>query len=117
MISSKLSAGRSCKPLGTEFPTEGRKFRIILLPHYPANPESNHGDFMAKKKYKSEIKIIGIALILAGIGLAFWAYQISGSVGSQLNRTFNGSFSEAEMIRYIGGAACALVGIYLVIKK
>lgn len=72
---------------------------------------------MAKKKYKSEIKILGIALIIAGAGLAFWGYQISGSMSSQLNRTFNGTFSQDELIRYIGGAFTALIGIYLVIKK
>lgn len=72
---------------------------------------------MAKKKFKSEIKIAGIALVVAGAGLAYWGYQISGSIGSQLNRSFNGTFSQDELIRYIGGAVCALVGIYLVIKK
>lgn len=29
-------------------------------------------------------KILGLVLIVAGAGLAFWAYQMSGELGSQL---------------------------------
>jgi phosphate/sulfate permease len=34
----------------------------------------------------SAMKIIGIVLVVVGIGLAFWGYRLSGSVGSQLTQ-------------------------------
>jgi len=72
---------------------------------------------MAKKKFKVEMKMVGIVLVVVGLGLAYWGYHISGSMESQLNRTFNSSFTQAELIRYIGGAVSALAGIYLYIKN
>ena len=36
------------------------------------------------KRSKSTMKSIGIALVVIGIGLAFWGYQMSGSIGSQI---------------------------------
>ena len=62
-------------------------------------------------------KIIGIALVVIGLGLAFWAYRLSGSVGSQVAQAFTGSPSDRIMAFYIGGAASFAVGLYLLIKK
>jgi uncharacterized protein DUF3185 len=65
----------------------------------------------------STLKIIGIALVIAGLGLAFWGYQLSGSVGSQLTQAFTGSATNKVMTLYIGGAVCLVVGLYLLIKR
>lgn len=62
-------------------------------------------------------KIIGIILLVAGAGLAFWGYQLSGSVGSQLSKTLTGSFTDKVMILYISGAASFVVGAYMLSKK
>ncbi|OGS95562.1 MAG: hypothetical protein A3H31_13195 [Gallionellales bacterium RIFCSPLOWO2_02_FULL_57_47] len=62
-------------------------------------------------------KAVGIVLVVAGIGLAYWGYQISGSVGSQLRQAFSGSHSDEVMIRYIAGAASFAVGLFLFFKK
>ncbi|HEU0290436.1 MAG TPA: DUF3185 family protein [Burkholderiales bacterium] len=64
----------------------------------------------------STLKIIGIALVIAGVGLAFWGYHLSGSVGSQVTQAFTGSASDKVMTFYIGGAASLVVGLYLLIK-
>jgi hypothetical protein len=69
------------------------------------------------RKSASNMKIIGIALIVIGAGLAFWGYQISGSVGSQLSQAVTGSHTDKVMMLYIGGAAAFFVGIYLAIIK
>jgi len=61
-------------------------------------------------------KIIGIALIVIGLGLAFWGYRSSGSVGSQLTQAFAGSDSKV-MTLYISGAVSFVVGLFLFIKK
>ncbi len=69
------------------------------------------------KRSKSKMTIISIALMVIGIGLAFWGYQISGSVGSKITQTITGSYADKVMILYIGGAVSFIIGLYLNIKK
>lgn len=69
------------------------------------------------KKSKSDMKIISMALIVIGIGLIIWGYQMSGSIGSQISQTFTGSAPDKVMLLYIGGAASFVVGLYLYMKK
>jgi hypothetical protein len=65
----------------------------------------------------STMKIIGIALVVLGIGLAIWGYQLSGSVGSQITQAVTGSDTEKVMTFYIAGAVSFVVGIFLFAKK
>ncbi len=62
-------------------------------------------------------KIIGISLLVLGIGLAFWGYQLSGSVGSQITQTLTGSDTDKVMTLYIAGAVSFVVGLFLYNKK
>jgi len=62
-------------------------------------------------------KIIGLILLVVGIGLAYWGYQMSGSVGSQLSQAFTGSPTDKVMAYYIGGAASLVVGLFLLFTK
>jgi len=64
----------------------------------------------------STLRILGIVLLIAGAGLAFWGYQISGEVGAQITRTVSGDLADGVMLRYAGGAASAVVGLILLIK-
>jgi hypothetical protein len=63
------------------------------------------------------MKIIGIVLVVLGIGLALWGYQLSGSVGSQITQAVTGSDTDKVMTLYITGAVSLVVGIYLLIKN
>jgi hypothetical protein len=63
------------------------------------------------------MKIGGIVLIVVGLGLAYWGYQESGSVGSSLNQAFSGSPSDNVMIKYIAGAASTAAGAFLFMRK
>ena len=65
----------------------------------------------------STVKIIGIVLVVLGIGLAIWGYQLSGSVGSKITQAVTGSDTDKVMTFYITGAVSIVVGIYLFIKK
>jgi hypothetical protein len=65
----------------------------------------------------STMKILGIALVVIGLGLAFWGYQLSGSVGSKITQAVTGSDTDKVMTFYIGGAVSFVVGIYLAMKK
>ena len=69
------------------------------------------------RKSKTTMKIISIVLLVAGVGLAFWGYQISGSFGSQLNNAINGSPTDKVMMLYIGGAVSFVTGLYLLVRK
>lgn len=66
---------------------------------------------------KSNLQLISIALMVIGIGLAYWGYDMSGGLDSQLNQAFSGTSSDGVMIRYIAGAASFAVGLFLFIKK
>ena len=63
------------------------------------------------------MKIIGIVLMVIGIGLAIWGYQLSGSVGSQVTQAVTGSDTDKVMTFYIIGAVRFVVGIYLLAKN
>ncbi len=63
------------------------------------------------------MKILGIALVVIGIGLALWGHQLSGSVASQLTQAFTGSDTDRVMTFYIAGAVSFVVGIYLFVKN
>ena len=69
------------------------------------------------RKWNTAAKIVGLALIVAGAGLAYWGYQMSGSITSQLTKTVSGALPDEVMYRYIGGAICAVVGGFLFVKK
>lgn len=62
-------------------------------------------------------KVVGLVLVVGGAGLAFWGYQMSGSLASQLSRTMTGALPDAVMYRYIGGAVSVVVGLFLLIRK
>lgn len=66
---------------------------------------------------KSSMKIISIALMVLGVGLAFWGYNLSGGFGSQVTQAFTGSPTDKVMMFYIGGAASFAAGLFLFIKK
>ena len=63
------------------------------------------------------MKIIGVALVVLGLGLAYWGYQLSGSVESQLTEAFTGSDTDKVMTIYIGGAVSFVVGLFMLVKK
>ncbi len=62
-------------------------------------------------------KLIGLAFLVVGIGLAIWAYQMSGSIGSQIKEVFSGAPTDKVMMMYIGSAVSAVIGLFLLIKK
>lgn len=63
------------------------------------------------------MKMVGIALIILGAGLAIWGYQLSGSVGSQITEVITGADTDKVMSYYIGGAVSFFIGLYLFIKN
>ena len=56
-------------------------------------------------------KYIGIVLIVVGIALAVWGYNIYDSAGSQISRAFSGDAPIESWAGMVGGAICVAIGI------
>jgi hypothetical protein len=61
----------------------------------------------------SLIKIIGLALMIVGVGMAIWGFQLSGSFESEVTQAVTGSDTDQVMTLYIGGAVSFVVGIFM----
>jgi TRAP-type C4-dicarboxylate transport system permease small subunit len=69
---------------------------------------------------KSEIaisKVIALVLIVAGAGVIYWGYDLSGSVSSQISETLSGSTPDGVVTRYIAGAAALVAGLFIFFKS
>lgn len=56
-------------------------------------------------------KLIGIVLIIAGVALGIWGYDVYDSAGSQITRAISGDSPAEAWAGMIGGAVCLLIGI------
>lgn len=56
-------------------------------------------------------KIIGIILVIAGVALAAWGYNIYDSAGSQVTRALSGDAPIEAWVGMVGGVICVLIGI------
>jgi hypothetical protein len=65
----------------------------------------------------SMVKMVGLILLVGGLGMAFWGYQMSGSFAAKLVKGLNGALPDEVMYRYIGGAISAIAGLFLLVRK
>jgi len=56
-------------------------------------------------------KIIGIILIIAGVAIAIWGYNIYDAASSQVTRALSGDTPVEAWVGMVGGVICVLVGI------
>lgn len=56
-------------------------------------------------------KIIGIVLIIIGVALAMWGYNIYDSAGSQVTRALSGDTPIEAWAGIVGGVICLAIGI------
>lgn len=56
-------------------------------------------------------KILGIVLIVIGVALAAWGYDVYDSASAQISRTFSGDTPIEAWAGMVGGAILVLVGI------
>ncbi|WP_020406952.1 DUF3185 family protein [Hahella ganghwensis] len=59
-------------------------------------------------------KIIGIVLIIIGVALVAWGYNIYDSAGSQVSRALSGDTPIEAWAGLVGGAICIIIGIFRV---
>jgi hypothetical protein len=62
-------------------------------------------------------KTLALALLAAGAGLAFWGFQKSEGLQSQVSSVLTGSHTDNVMMLYIGAAVCAVLGVFLLFKN
>ncbi len=55
--------------------------------------------------------VIGIILIIIGVTLTLWGYNISASAASQVSRALNGSIPFEAIAGLVGGIICIVLGI------
>ena len=61
---------------------------------------------------------IAIAMLVAGIALLIWGFNMSGAFDSKVSRVFTGSPTDKAMWTMIGGAVLAVAGaVQLLIRK
>ncbi len=69
------------------------------------------------RKLSPTLKTMGYILLIAGAGLLFWAYQLSGTIDSQVTLAYTGTSADKVMNAYIAGAISFFVGLFIVIRK
>ena len=62
-------------------------------------------------------RIIGVALLVAGLLLLFTGWQASDSLGEQVHETFTGRFTDSTMWYLIGGAVASVSGLLLLVTR
>lgn len=65
---------------------------------------------------RTTVKLVGLILLVGGIGLAFWGYQLSGAFTAQIAKGLTGAYPDGVMFRYLGGGLSTVAGLYLLIK-
>jgi uncharacterized membrane protein len=56
-------------------------------------------------------KILGIILLVVGVALAAYGYNVYDSAGSQLTRALSGDTPIEAWAGMVGGAICILIGV------
>ena len=56
-------------------------------------------------------KIIGIVLIVVGVALALWGYNIYDSASAQIGRALSGDSPIEAWAGMVGGAICLVLGV------
>ncbi|OZG69948.1 hypothetical protein BTA51_28480 [Hahella sp. CCB-MM4] len=59
-------------------------------------------------------KIIGIVLIIIGVALVAWGYNVYDSASSQVSRVLSGETPIEAWAGMVGGAICIVIGIFRV---
>lgn len=57
-------------------------------------------------------KIIGIILIVVGVALVAWGYNVYDAVEAQLTRSINGETPIEAWIGMVGGAIFVAIGVF-----
>ena len=65
----------------------------------------------------SLLKLVGLVLLVLGVGLAYWGFQLSDSIQSELTEVVTGAETDKVMQFHIGGAISVVAGLFLTLKR
>ena len=66
---------------------------------------------------KKNSKMIGIVLLVVGVALLAWGFDLYGAFGSKLGRAFSGDISNKALALFIFGGISAGLGVYKIRGK
>ena len=66
---------------------------------------------------KKNSKTIGIVLLVVGVALLVWGFDVYGAFGSKLGRVISGDISNKALVLFVIGGICSGLGIYKVLGK
>jgi hypothetical protein len=66
---------------------------------------------------KKDSKMIGIVLLVVGVALLVWGFDVYGAFGSKLGRAISGDISNKALALFIIGGVCSGLGIYKILGK
>lgn len=55
-------------------------------------------------------KILGAILLVAGVALAIWGYDVYDSAGARIGRALSGGTPIEAWLGMVGGAVCIIIG-------
>jgi hypothetical protein len=61
--------------------------------------------------------LIGFVLLVLGVGLLIWGFNLYGAFSSHVTRVLTGSPSDKTVIVLIAGAVCTTAGVFLIKKS
>jgi hypothetical protein len=56
-------------------------------------------------------KLFGFVLIVVGVALALWGYDVFDSAGSQISRALSGDTPIEAWLGMVGGVICIAIGL------
>ena len=62
-------------------------------------------------------KIIALVLLLAGIGVAYWGYDMATSFEGEFASAFSDGPSDDVLLRYVAGGLMAAAGAFMLVRK
>ena len=66
---------------------------------------------------KKNSKMIGIVLLVVGVALLVWGFDVYGAFGSKLGRAISDDISNKALALLIIGGICSGLGAYKILGK
>ena len=66
---------------------------------------------------KKSSRLVGIMFLVIGVFLLYFGFQSTQSLWGEFNELTTGRYSDETMLHLVGGAVCAVIGLFLVLKN
>jgi len=66
---------------------------------------------------KKDSKMISIVLLVVGIALLVWGFDVYGAFGSKMSRAISGDIPNKALALFVIGGICSGLGVYKILGK